>query len=425
MDQALPSQLSKPQPNWLTEASLALSEHPIETAAGVGIAATSLAVIVATRGRSLRMQAAENATEVLIPILKFGEAAQVDTALAMSRSSPLAKLYSRGAESVGKIEIVRATEKTGKGTAFAVRPGMLVTNYHVINDAVDISVINSKGRLFAASVVKIDKENDLALLRIAGPGARKAFKPLELASNPLLTSSSQSEASTLVALGHPNGWNKLFLSKGHLIDSTQASPAMPLKDRINLAMSLAPGNSGGPLLDMQGKVVGVLRTARIGEWANKESHAIPVDTLKQFLPAAETTRERARAAISGLLERPLKEREYSLGTLAEVGPGLRSAFGDTVNSAHVRYQAVTVLREEKPWEVLLKAEYQRGSHEILVRPIRLNGNRLDATTLWPDTNTPMQPSLLRLSLGKDFTPTKLTSTSLYIDMLSRPIKAIK
>ncbi|MDP3510728.1 MAG: hypothetical protein Q8T09_22365 [Candidatus Melainabacteria bacterium] len=65
---------------------------------------------------------------------------------------------------------------------------------------------------------------------------------------------------------------------------------------------------------MQGKVVGVLRTARIGEWANKESHAIPVETLRQFLPAAETTRE----------------REYSLGSLSGVGPGLRSAFGDTV-----------------------------------------------------------------------------------------------
>lgn len=176
---------------------------------------------------------------------------------------------------------------------------------------------------------------------------------------------------------------------------------------------------------MQGKVVGVLRTGRIGEWANKESHAIPVETLRQFLPAAETTRERARAALTGLIERPLKEREYSLSSLSGVGPGLRSAFGDTVNSAHVRYQTVTVLREEKPWAVMLKAEYQRGSHEILVRPIRLNGTRLDATTLWPGTNTPMQPSLLRLSLDKDFTPTKLTSTSSYVDLLSRPIKAIE
>lgn len=425
MDQIQQPHSSKPQPSWLSEASLALSEHPIATASGVGIAATSLAVIVAMRGRSLRLQAAENATEFLIPILKFGEAAQVDSALVMSRSSPLAKLYSRGSESVGKIEIVRDTEKTGKGTAFAVRPGMLITNYHVIDDAVDISVINSKGRLFAASVVKVDKENDLALLQIAGSGARRAFKPLELGSNPMLTSGSQSEASTLVALGHPHGWNKLYLSKGHLIDSTQASPAMPLKDRINLAMNIAPGNSGGPLLDMQGKVVGVLRTGRIDEWANKESHAIPVETLRQFLPAAETTRERARAALSGLMERQLKEREYSLGSLSGVSPGLRSAFGDTVNSAHIRYQTVTVLREEKPWTVLLKAEYQRGSHEILVRPIRLNGTRLDATTLWPGTNTPMQPSLLRLSLGKDFTPTKLTSTSNYIDLLSRPIKAIE
>ncbi|MDQ5937321.1 MAG: hypothetical protein QG574_4680, partial [Cyanobacteriota bacterium erpe_2018_sw_21hr_WHONDRS-SW48-000092_B_bin.40] len=132
MDQIQQPHSSKPQPSWLTEASLALSEHPIATASGVGIAATSLAVIVAMRGRSLRLQAAENATEFLIPILKFGEAAQVDSALVMSRSAPLAKLYSRGSESVGKIEIVRDTEKTGKGTAFAVRPGMLITNYHVI-----------------------------------------------------------------------------------------------------------------------------------------------------------------------------------------------------------------------------------------------------------------------------------------------------
>lgn len=114
-----------------------------------------------------------------------------------------------------------------------------------------------------------------------------------------------------------------------------------------------------------------------------------------------------------------------MGSLSSVGPGLRSAFGDTVNSGHIRYQTVTVLGEEKPWEVLLKAEYQRGRHEILVRPIRLNGTRLDATTLWPGTNKPMQPSLLRLSLGKDFTPTKLTSTSNYIDLLTRPIKAIE
>lgn len=166
MDQSQQPHSSKPQPSWLTEAFLALSEHPIETAAGVGIAATSLAVIVARRGRSLRLQAAENAAEILIPILKFGEAAQVDTALAMSRLSPLAKLYSRGAESVGKIEIVRGTEKTGKGPAFAVRPGMLITNHHVINDAVDISVINSKGRLFCSKSRQRKRPSAIANRRV-------------------------------------------------------------------------------------------------------------------------------------------------------------------------------------------------------------------------------------------------------------------
>ena len=138
--------------------------------------------------------------------------------------------------------------ESGTATGFFVTDdGYLVSNAHVVKDAGEIFVVTPGGTL-PAEVVKVDGYHDLALLKVAGQ-----FSPL-----PVADSRKVRLGSPVVTVGYPAppllGFSPKF-SKGDIAGLYGESDD-PMRFQISVPMQ--PGNSGGPLLDTYGNVVGIV-----------------------------------------------------------------------------------------------------------------------------------------------------------------------
>ena len=149
--------------------------------------------------------------------------------------------------------VVVITTPAGQGSGFLYNTSnMLLTNWHVVEGETDIEVQFYDGTRRSASIVGSDAYSDVALLMVAKspPEAR----PLQLGNSSDLFVGQQ-----VVAIGNPLGLTG-SLSSGYisqvnkLIDIIDVPIIIPV---IQIDLTLAPGNSGGPLLDMEGNVVGI------------------------------------------------------------------------------------------------------------------------------------------------------------------------
>jgi len=164
-------------------------------------------------------------------------------------------------------------ERRSQGSGFIIREdGYLVTNAHVVGDAERIQVRLTDGRRFEGKVVGLDERVDLALVKIDAKG-------LPVAS---LGDSNRTRVGEFVlALGHPFGLEQT-VSFG--IVSRKGAPiqvAAPGFEFIQTDAAVNPGNSGGPLVNMAGEVVGVNSMAAIN---GTIGFAIPVNLVKALLP---------------------------------------------------------------------------------------------------------------------------------------------
>jgi len=166
------------------------------------------------------------------------------------------------------------------GTAFAVAPEVLITNQHVVKGCSSVEVISPDGRR-AGSIAAADADIDLAILRVSG--LRGTTARLRDPGNVLL-------GEPVLVFGYPYGRE---LSSGGNFTSGVVSALRGLRDSANQLQITSPvqsGNSGGPLMDSSGLVIGVIQSklssnaARLlGDIPQNVNFAISLEALAQFL----------------------------------------------------------------------------------------------------------------------------------------------
>ena len=144
----------------------------------------------------------------------------------------------------------KSQRKVGSlGSGFVISDdGYVVTNEHVINSADEITVILNNGEEYKAKVVGADKKTDIALLKIEGDDD---FKFVEFGDDKELR-----VGSWVVTIGNPFGFGS-SVSAGIVSANHRNLRSGPYDDFIQTDASINKGNSGGPLFNLDGKVVGV------------------------------------------------------------------------------------------------------------------------------------------------------------------------
>ncbi len=169
--------------------------------------------------------------------------------------------------------------QTAVGSGFVIdKAGHIVTNEHVVAGASSVQVSFSDNEKIKARIVGEDAATDIAVLQVSAPA--RALKPL-----PLGDSDAVRVGDEVIAIGNPLGYDRSVTSGivsavGREIQSPNASP---IGHVIQTDAALNHGNSGGPLLNADGQVVGV--NAQIAPSAGNANigigFAIPINTVKQ------------------------------------------------------------------------------------------------------------------------------------------------
>lgn len=171
----------------------------------------------------------------------------------------------------------QVSETASSGSGFIVtEDGYVVTNYHVVKDANKLTVITSDSREYDANLVGYDSNNDLAVLKIEAEG----LQPVKLGSSDLLAVGDQ-----VVAIGNPLGELTSTLTAGYISAKDRGvSTGGAAINMLQTDAAINSGNSGGPLFNMQGEVVGIT-TAKYsgatssGAYIEGIGFAIPIDDV--------------------------------------------------------------------------------------------------------------------------------------------------
>ena len=183
------------------------------------------------------------------------------------------------------------------GSGVIISPeGEVVTNRHVVDKAVEIRCLLQDGRVLKAKAIGQDKDADLALVKLDGEGP---FPYAEFAD-----SSEVYEGQFVMAMGAPWGLSR-SVSLG-IVSCTKRF--LPGSGEYSLWLqtdaALNPGNSGGPLVDTEGRVVGINTLAtRIG---GDMGFAVPSNTVRRVIEAIRRD-GRVKRAWTGILLQPLKD----------------------------------------------------------------------------------------------------------------------
>lgn len=170
--------------------------------------------------------------------------------------------------------------QTALGSGFVIdKSGDIVTNYHVVQGAGKVEVSFSDNEHRPATIVGRDPSTDVAVLRVGGMTAR-ALTPL-----PLGDSDRVQVGDSVVAIGNPLGEDRSITAG--IVSALQrrifAPNGAPIDHAIQTDAALNHGNSGGPLLNALGQVIGVnsqIQTAESGGGSIGIGFAIPINTVK-------------------------------------------------------------------------------------------------------------------------------------------------
>ncbi len=226
----------------------------------------------------------------------------------------ITSIYQRVGPAVVGITRQRDDQRSAGAGVIIDRNGYILTNNHVVGSATTVEVTLANRTRVEGRVTGRDPGNDLAIVKINVP-------PQQLTVAPLGDSSALRPGQLAIAIGNPYGFERT-ITVGVITgtDRTLRTAGRALRQVIQTDATLSPGNSGGPLLNSRGEVIGINTAveALAGSRAfSGVGFAVPVDTAKRFLAqmmAGETIRH-PYLGIAG--------RELTAALAEERGLGIR------------------------------------------------------------------------------------------------------
>jgi S1-C subfamily serine protease len=198
-------------------------------------------------------------------------------------------IYARIAPAVVDVtSSLRYDGETADGTGFVINAaaGLILTNNHVIRDATEVTVtLTSTGRQYPARIVGTDVLADVALLQLQGAAGPSGPSAPDLAAAAVGDSKAMAAGAPVLAIGNQAGaggapavTTGVISGLGQTIQANDASSGFTetLHNMLQTSALIAPGDSGGPLANTAGQVIGMDTAAGSGT-SDRSGYAIPID----------------------------------------------------------------------------------------------------------------------------------------------------
>ena len=209
--------------------------------------------------------------------------------LLKAKESQLNIIYATSLPSIVHIKVRQTVqgffqnqERTGEGSGFIWdTEGNIVTNYHVVASASIVDVEFADGSQYPASVIGLDPNSDLAIIKVNSNG--KILTPLNLGD-----STNVKVGNHTIVIGSPFG-QEFSMSSGIVSAIKRTVPSQntlfSIPNVIQTDAAINPGNSGGPLLDIEGNVIGINSQIISRSGGNQGiGFAIPINSVKKIIP---------------------------------------------------------------------------------------------------------------------------------------------
>lgn len=222
--------------------------------------------------------------------LGVGQVGQPTVAAVVSNGT-VTSIYNSASPAVVEIEVTEQSSgffgqgsSEGQGSGFLIdTQGDIVTNNHVVNGATSVTVKFSTGKTTTASIVGTDSADDLALIKVNASEV-SGITPLQLAN-----SSTVEVGQPAIAIGSPYGLqNTLTTGVISGLNRSFTDSAGNMTGMIQTDAPLSPGNSGGPLLNINGEVIGVNTAIEAQTPSNDLGFAISSNTVSSVLSSLES-----------------------------------------------------------------------------------------------------------------------------------------
>ena len=286
-------------------------------ALGAGIA-VGLAAVAEDGGggtTTIVQQVASPATE------STGTQLAAETASATESELSVQEIYRRAGPGVVQISALNGTagEQQALGSGFVIdKAGHIVTNYHVVQDATEVRVsFSGRDDSVAATLVGSDPSSDIAVLAVDLPAT--ALTPLALGD-----SDGVDVGDAVVAIGNPFGLDRTVTSG--IVSAIQreitAPNGFPIEHVIQTDAAINRGNSGGPLLDSSGQVIGVNSQIETGGYAEGNvgvGFAVPINTVKEVAAQLIETGKVERAFLGVEMQTIAENSASDLGLAVDKG----------------------------------------------------------------------------------------------------------
>lgn len=216
---------------------------------------------------------------------------------------------------------------TAHGTGVVIKSGgIILTNAHVVSDIRNVTVVFCDGESYAGQVMYTDKESDLAIVKVD----RLGLKPIAFAEP-----DSAFAGQSVIAIGTPLSLSMRNSASKGIISGVNVSVNGAYYPLLQTDAAINGGNSGGPLLNMKGQLVGINSAKYAGVGVEGLAFSIPLDTVNYVLNQFEKNGTVIRADLGVTLENSWEARiglPTKKGVTVKASSSSELKEGDVINN---------------------------------------------------------------------------------------------